>query len=78
MTKPEAIKKIFPNKSIKELSEIWNKVFLPEVSALTGKMEIHPVILDDLYVEEYGNYEGAFGEDIKNRFGEEVLKALTK
>lgn len=76
MTKAEAIKTIFKKKNSKELSEIWEQVFLPQISALTGKPQIHPIILDDLYVKEYGNYDGSFGDDIKERFGEDVLKAL--
>lgn len=78
MTPQQAIQKIFSNKTNKELSEIWQKVFLPEASSAVGKVVIHPVILDDLYIKEYGQYDGAFGEDIKKRFGEEVLTALTQ
>lgn len=76
MTKAEVIKKLFPNKNQSQLAEIWQQVYLPQISAITKKIEIHPVILDDIYVKEYGNYEGSFGDDIKKRFGEEVYNAL--
>lgn len=78
MIKAEAIKRMFPNKNMRELSEIWEKVYLPQVSALTGKIEIHPIILDDLLVAEYGNYETSLDVFIREKFGEEVLEAIKK
>ena len=76
MTKPEAIKKLFPNKSNPELSEIWKKVFQPEVSAYIGKPFINPGILDELLIEEYGDYNGTLGEFISGKFGQDVLEVV--
>jgi len=76
MTTPEAIKKMFPKVSQQRLSEIWEKVYLPGISAIIGKIQIHPGILDDLLVEEYGQYEGSLEDFIRNKFGEDVLKAV--
>jgi len=77
MTTAEAIKKMFyPKVSQQRLNEIWEKVYLPQISAIVGKIQIHPVILDDLLVEEYGKYEGSLEDFIKNKFGEDVLKAV--
>lgn len=77
MTTAEAIKKMFnPKVSQNRLSEIWEKVYLPEISAIVGKIQIHPVILDDLLVEVYGQYEGSLEDFIRNKFGEDVLEAI--
>ncbi len=70
MNKPEAIKKIFPNKNIKELSEIWSKVFVPELEM------IHPVKLDEEITKEYGEYETSLQDFILENFGEDVLNAV--
>lgn len=70
MTKPEAIKKMFPNKSKDELSELWEEIFIPE-----AKM-INPVKLDNYLIEEYGEYSGSLADFIFDNFGDDVLKAV--
>lgn len=77
MTKAEAIKKIFHTKKQAELSNIWYEVCDPGLSAIIGVPFIDPVKLDELYIKEYGEYNGSFGDELKSKFGEEVYKALT-
>jgi hypothetical protein len=78
MTKAEAIKRIFHKKNQDQLSEIWEQVFEVELSAIIGDVFINPVRLDKLYIKEYGEYKGSFGDELKSKFGEEVYKSLTK
>lgn len=76
MTIPQAIKKMFFKKTQAELADIWQKVYVPELTSVVGKIWIDPTILDELYIKEYGEYEGSFADEIKLKFGEEVLKAI--
>ena len=73
MTLPQAIKIMFPKKSQAELSIIWFNVFSPQFSALLGKPQVNPVILDAELIKEYGEYTTTLSEFITEKFGKEVL-----
>ena len=77
ITKQEAIQRIFPDEKKIEYSKIWNFIFLPQISAITGKPTIDPTMLDKLVQAKYGKYKTSFGEFIEVHFGKNVLEALS-
>ena len=76
MKESQIIKKLFPNKTQMELSSIWFEVFDTNISAISGKVFIDPIRLDEIYQKEYGEYEGSFRDAVKDRFGEDLLSEL--
>lgn len=67
---------MFAHKTRSELSDIWQKLFLPGLSASTGRPQLNPIELDEMLIKEYGQYETSLADFITNKFGKEVLKAL--
>lgn len=47
MNKQQVIQMLFPNRSKSELAYIWQDVFDPVMSSLSGKAEVNIVKLDD-------------------------------
>ena len=70
MTLPEALQKMFPKKGRNEMSEIWTRVFSPNLSAIMHRPTFDIMALDDCLVEYYGAYEGSMKQFIKDKFGE--------
>ena len=77
-TPPQIIKTIFPEKSNLELGKIWHELFEPELSAIMKRPTIDIIRLDELMIEEYGDYEGSMKDNIKKIHGEDFLKEFSE
>ena len=78
MTLPELLKIMFPNKSQKELSEIWKVVFSSELSTIMARPTFDIIALDILLQKEYGEYKGSMKYFIKAKFGDNFLKEFNE
>ena len=78
MTLPQIIKTIFPEKSNLELGKLWHELFEPELSGITGRPTLNIIRLDDLMIEEYGEYQGSMKDNILKRYGADFLKEFNE